>query len=120
MLAASVPFSVDAAVPPIPPGAEKLVQILFKRPEVESCELSPSGRFLAFLREEGGRKILATIDLDTTLTRWRARGPGCGRFTARARTLIYKVSRDKNYYSGLWLTDARLREAKDRVRRAHP
>ena len=95
----------------VPAETEKLIDILFKRPEVESCSLSPSGRYLAFLREDGGRKVLATIELESR-DRYAtacAKNEDVVEFHwCVSDTLVYKVSRDRNYYSGVWLSDARL------------
>ncbi len=110
---AMVPLANRAGTRPIPAEAEKLIQILFKRPEVEVCSLSPSGRYLAFLREDTGRKVLATIDLESREKYATSLGPGedvVEYHWCAPQTLVYKLSRERNYYGGIWMTDARLGE----------
>lgn len=110
-LAGLLPGVLSAGSKPIPADAERLIEILFRRPEVESCSLSPSGRYLGFLREDGGRKVLATVELGSREEHAAsgAKGEDVVEFHwCASDNLIYKVSRDRNYYSGVWLTDARL------------
>jgi dipeptidyl aminopeptidase/acylaminoacyl peptidase len=106
-----------AKPPPVPERVEKLMKALLGSPVFEGIALSPAGTYLAFIREESGHKVLATIDLRTKEIHgvsgsWKQDVVAfywCG-----PETLLFQVGLDKvNHYQGLWLSDPRF----DHVRR---
>ena len=98
-----------AKPPPVPARVTELIKSLFESPVYEQAGLSPSGRYLAFIREEAGHKLLKTIDLKTKKVSgvsgsWKQ---DVVEFHWYGHDqLIFQVGQEKIYYEGLWLADA--------------
>jgi dipeptidyl aminopeptidase/acylaminoacyl peptidase len=100
-----------ATPPPVPDRVETLLKTLFGKPVFEEIALSPTGTHLAFIREEKGHKVLATIDLrsrevhgvsgswkqDIVSFHW------CG-----PEMLLFQVGLDWKFYQGLFTADPKL------------
>jgi dipeptidyl aminopeptidase/acylaminoacyl peptidase len=100
---------LPAKPPPVSDNVEILIKKLFGSPVFEGIALSPTGTHLAFIREEKGHKVLATIDLRTKEVHgvsgsWQQNVVSfywCG-----PETLLFQVGLDKaNHYQGLFLSD---------------
>ena len=111
MIAALLPALAAASPPEVPAKVESLIKLLFARPEFEAIELSPDGKNLALLREEKGRKLLGTLNLETQKAHglsgnWKE---DVGSFHwCGPNKVIFQLGYEKMYYEGLWVADAKL------------
>jgi dipeptidyl aminopeptidase/acylaminoacyl peptidase len=109
--------------PDLPSSVESLIEVLFGAPEFQQAKLSPDGAHLAFLREEKGVKVLNSYAFKTHRTYQLAGASGVNHIDSSgydqnisnfdwlgADQLIVFADEGAVYYSGLWVTNATLKQ----------
>lgn len=117
-----------AKKPETNPKVEALIDVLLAAPEFEDAKLSPDGAYLAYLKEEGGLKVLKSYHFKTKHTYQMAGAGGVNHkdgsgldqnienfaWLGADQLLIYANEGDV-YYSGLWVANANLKRCEKLV-----